>query len=48
MTEDNVYLNTTMLSDPIFEKDYIAIPLDGSISMIKEHEENIKIPTIRN
>jgi len=29
----NVYLNATMLSDPIFEKDYITIPIDGSISM---------------
>jgi hypothetical protein len=30
---DNVYLNATMLSDPIFEKDYITIPIDGTISM---------------
>lgn len=45
---DNVYLNATMLSDPIFEKDYIAIPIDGSISMKNPGEENFKIPSNRN
>jgi len=37
---NNVYLNATMLSDPIFEKDYITIPIDGSISMQNPNDKS--------
>lgn len=37
---DNVFFNATMLSDPIFEKDYITIPIDGTISMRNSNDQH--------
>lgn len=43
---EHVYLNTTMLADPMFEKDYITIPIDGSVLM-KNSNEIEKVITMK-
>jgi len=30
MADTGIYLNYTLLGDPIFKKDYLAIPFDGT------------------
>jgi hypothetical protein len=35
---ENTVLNATMLRDPIFGKDFISIPIDGSFAVTEDSE----------